>query len=73
MSTTMYSQPSTLDFTTRMAKVLARKAKMPCYVGNSIDLHAAAGGGSVEEEMEVFRAIIGVVTEALERVQVIVN
>ena len=69
MSTTLYSQPSTLDFTTRLAKVLARKLKLPCYVGNSMDLHGSAGGGSVEEEMEAFRAVVGVSVEAVERVR----
>ena len=67
MSTPLYTLPSSLDFTTRMAKVLARKTSMPCYVGSSINLSSAAGGGSVEEEMEAFQLIVQVVMIAVER------
>ncbi|KXT06693.1 hypothetical protein AC578_8606 [Pseudocercospora eumusae] len=63
MSTTLYSAASSLDFTVRMAKVLARKLNMPCYVGNSINLSGAAGGGSVEEEMEAFRYTVDTVVK----------
>ncbi|GIZ46824.1 hypothetical protein CKM354_000993300 [Cercospora kikuchii] len=31
MSTALYTAPSSLDFTTRMAKVLTRKLAKPCY------------------------------------------
>ena len=67
MSTPLYTLPSSLDFTTRMAKVLARKTSMPCYVGSSVDLSSAAGGGSVEEETEAFKLIVQVVMKAVER------
>ena len=67
LSTPLYTLPSSLDFTTRMAKVLARKTKLPCYVGSSINLSGAAGGGTVDEEMEAFRAIVEVVTAGVER------
>lgn len=58
MSTTIYSATSSLDFATRLAKVLAHRLKKPCYVGSSISLSAAAGGGSVDEEMEAFRYVV---------------
>ena len=51
-----------------MAKVLARKTKLPCYVGSSINLSGAVEGGTVDEEMEVFRAIVDVVGREVERV-----
>lgn len=51
-----------------MAKLLARKTKRPCYVSSSINLSGAAGGGTVDEEMDVFRAVVGVVTAEVERV-----
>jgi hypothetical protein len=50
-----------------MAKVLARKTSMPCYVGSSVNLSSAAGGGTVDEEMEAFRLIVDVVMKAVER------
>ncbi|KAI6875521.1 hypothetical protein KC343_g1232 [Hortaea werneckii] len=61
MSTPIYSLPASLDFTTRLAKVLVRRTQKLCYVGGSVNLSNAANGGSVEEEMEAFRAIIDVV------------
>lgn len=44
-----------------MAKLLARKFTMPVYVTNSISLSDAPLGGTVEEEMEVFRTIVDAV------------
>jgi len=47
-----------------MARALARKTGQGCYVGGSVNLASSAvggGGGSVEEEMEVFRALVDVV------------
>jgi hypothetical protein len=67
LSTPLYTLPSSLDFTTRMAKVLARKTSMPCYVGSSVNLSSAAGGGTVEEELEAFRLVVNVVMRAVER------
>ncbi|KAF2469791.1 uncharacterized protein BDR25DRAFT_263163 [Lindgomyces ingoldianus] len=65
-STPLYTQSATLDFTTRLAKVLARKANKPVYVGNSISFASAGMGGTVEEEMEGFRRCVEVVTGLLE-------
>lgn len=50
-----------------MAKVLVRKTGRVCYVGSSINLAGAAGGGTVDEEMEAFRAVIDVVTAEVRR------
>lgn len=61
LSTPLYTIPQTLDFTTRMAKLLARKTGRACYVGSSIDLSGSVQGGIVEEEMEAFGAVVKVV------------
>ncbi|KAK4631759.1 hypothetical protein CLAFUW4_03044 [Fulvia fulva] len=61
MSTALYSVPSTLDFATRMAKVLVRRLQKPCYVSSSIDLSGAAGGGDVDEERDAFRGVVDAV------------
>ncbi|KAF2194790.1 hypothetical protein K469DRAFT_734488 [Zopfia rhizophila CBS 207.26] len=66
-STALYTQSATLDFTTRLAKVLARKAEKPVYVGNSISFASAGMGGTVEEEMEGFRRCVEVVMDVLDR------
>ena len=51
---------STLEFTTRLARLLAKKTRMPVYVGNSISLANTGLGGTVEEEMEVFAKVVEV-------------
>lgn len=66
MSTPLYTLPSSLDFATRLAKLLVRKTQRVCYVGSSINLTGSAGGGSVDEEMAAFRAIVDVVTNELQ-------
>ena len=67
LSTPLYTLPSSLDFTNRIAKIVVRKSNRPCYVGSSINLSGAVGGGTVNEEMEAFRAIVDVVTAEVER------
>ena len=62
LSTPLYTVPSSLDFTTRMAKTLVRKTGKQCYVGSSVNLSSDVGGGTVEEEMAAFRAVVEVVT-----------
>ncbi|KAM3422639.1 hypothetical protein BST61_g127 [Cercospora zeina] len=64
LSTALYTTATSQDFTTRMAKVLARKLAKPCYVSSSVNLSSAAGGGSVEEEMEAFRVVVETVVKA---------
>ncbi|GAB7360017.1 hypothetical protein MBLNU230_g7542t1 [Neophaeotheca triangularis] len=66
ISTALYTVPSSLDFATRMAKLLARKTKKPCYVSSSINLSGSVQGGTVEEEMEAFRTIVQVVMNEAE-------
>lgn len=68
MSTPLYTLPGSLDFTTRMAKILVRRTGKACYVGSSISFAGAAGGGTVDEEMEGFRKIVEVVTTEATRV-----
>lgn len=52
-----------------MAKVLSQRTKRPCYVGSSVNLSGAVGGGTVEEEMEAFRAVVDVVTTGVARAE----
>ncbi|RYP66106.1 hypothetical protein DL770_008876 [Monosporascus sp. CRB-9-2] len=60
LSTTIYSVEATLEFTTRLAKLLAKKTQLPVYVGNSISLANTGLGGTVEEEMEAFKKVVEV-------------
>ncbi|KAI9668534.1 MAG: hypothetical protein M1829_005351 [Trizodia sp. TS-e1964] len=68
-STPLYSRESTLEFTTRLARLLARKLQTPTYVGNSMSFESAGLGGSVEEEMDAFREVVRVVMEQVEKVK----
>ncbi|KAL6707508.1 hypothetical protein ACN47E_004078 [Coniothyrium glycines] len=65
LSTPLYTHGGTLDFATRLSKVLARKTGKPVYVGNSISFASAGMGGTVEEEMEGFRRVVEVVMSML--------
>ena len=65
LSTTIYHVEATVEFTIRLAKVLARKTALPVYVANSISLMSTGLGGTVEEEMEAFKQVVAVVTQHL--------
>lgn len=67
ISTPLFIQESTLEFTTRMAKLLARKSEKPTYVGNSLNFVNAGMGGTVEEEMESFKKVVEVVMAEVSR------
>ncbi|KAF2247170.1 hypothetical protein BU26DRAFT_429672 [Trematosphaeria pertusa] len=67
LSTPLFTHSGTLDFTTRLAKVLARKLAKPVYVGNSISFASAGMGGTVEEEMEGFRRVVEVTVGLLDK------
>ncbi|KAF9870787.1 hypothetical protein CkaCkLH20_11686 [Colletotrichum karsti] len=73
LSTDIYSVESTLEFTTRMAKLLAKRADMPVYVGCSMNLGGNAMALSVEEEMVAFRAVVDVVMARLKGQAAVVN
>ena len=67
LCTPLYTQSNTMDFATRLAKVLARRTGKPVYVGNSMSFAAAGRGGDVEEEMEGFRMVVEVVMGEIEK------
>lgn len=66
LSTPLYTLPSSLDFATRMAKVLARKTGRAAYVGSSVSFADGVMGGNVEEEMEGFRRVVEAVMGVVE-------
>ncbi|KAF4121817.1 hypothetical protein GMORB2_1657 [Geosmithia morbida] len=68
LSTALFPHEPTLEFTTRMAKLLARKTDLPVYVTNSISFVNAGMGGTVEEEMEAFKSIVQVALEHIKDV-----
>ncbi|PVH86974.1 hypothetical protein DL98DRAFT_406762 [Cadophora sp. DSE1049] len=67
LSTPLYTYESSVEFTTRLAKLLARKTKKAVYVGNSISFASAGLGGTVEEEMEGFKKVVEVVMEEVQK------
>ncbi|KAI1129480.1 hypothetical protein F5Y10DRAFT_152439 [Nemania abortiva] len=68
ISTTIYSAEATLEFTTRLARIIAKKTNMPVYVGNSISFASTGLGGTMEEEMEAFKQVAAVALEKLQPV-----
>ncbi|KAF7930742.1 uncharacterized protein EAE98_001957 [Botrytis deweyae] len=75
LSTPLCVYESSVEFTTRLAKLLARKTGKPVYVGNSISFASAGMGGTVEEEMEGFKKVVEIVMEQVRKTEgeVIVN
>lgn len=65
LSTTLFSHEPTVEFTTRLAKLIARRANLPAYVTNSMSFANAGMGGTVEEEMEALKGIVEVVLARL--------
>ncbi|KAI1370909.1 hypothetical protein F4677DRAFT_437256 [Hypoxylon crocopeplum] len=68
LSTTIYSIEATLEFTTRLAKILVKKTQMPVYVGNSISFANTGLGGTVDEEMEALKKVVEVTVDKLQGV-----
>ncbi|KAF3397862.1 hypothetical protein F1880_006055 [Penicillium rolfsii] len=64
ISTTLYTTPSSIEYTTRVAKILARRLRQPVYVGCSIDPNGL--GQTVEEEMEGLTLIVNLIVEKYE-------
>ncbi|KAE8353341.1 hypothetical protein BDV28DRAFT_133293 [Aspergillus coremiiformis] len=64
ISTTLYHLPASVEYTARLAKILARRMKIPVYVGCSID--PVALGLLVEEEMEGLTKIVDVIMKRWE-------
>ena len=61
LSTALCPVPSSIDFATRVANILARKTGKPTYVGCS----ATFGGATVEEEVEGVKAAIAAIMSEL--------
>ncbi|ESZ97620.1 hypothetical protein SBOR_2021 [Sclerotinia borealis F-4128] len=69
LSTPLCVYESSVEFTTRLAKLLARKTGKPVYVGNSISFASAGMGGTVEEEMEGFKKVVEIVMEQMRKTE----
>ncbi|KAK3499210.1 uncharacterized protein B0T23DRAFT_11256 [Neurospora hispaniola] len=66
LSTPLCTVEPTLEFTTRLAKLITRRTQLPTYVGNSVSFASAGLGGTVEEEMEAFKQVAELVLSKLE-------
>lgn len=73
LSTTLYTEGPTEDFATRVAKLFAKKTQLPVFVSNSISLASTGLGGTVEEEMEAFKMVVGTIAGKLQERQTITN
>lgn len=63
--TTLFVSPPSIDFATRLAKILTRQLRKPVYVGCSLDLV----GVSWEDEMESLKAIVNQVDSICQKQQ----
>lgn len=73
LSTPLYTAGSSEEFTTRMARLFAKKTQLPVYVASSMSFASTGLGGTVEEEMEAFRRVVEVVTGKLQDVLGVTN
>ncbi|MCJ1231236.1 hypothetical protein MMC12_007913 [Toensbergia leucococca] len=62
LSTSLYAVPGSIDFATRVAKILARKTGNPAYVGCSV----VFGGATVEEEIQGVKVAVDTIIKAIE-------
>ncbi|KAJ4420621.1 hypothetical protein N0V85_000528 [Neurospora sp. IMI 360204] len=65
LSTPLCTVEPTLEFTTRLAKLITRRTQLPTYVGNSVSFASAGLGGTIEEEMEAFKQVAELVLSKL--------
>lgn len=70
MSTPLVTVEATVEFTSRLAKLVARKTRRPTYVANSISFANAGLGGTVEEETDAYKAVAELVLAKLPRAEV---
>ncbi|KAK0635711.1 hypothetical protein B0T17DRAFT_587116 [Bombardia bombarda] len=66
LSTPLYTVEPTFELTTRLAKLIAKKTRLPTYVANSMSFVSAGLGGTVEEEMEAFKQVASLVLSKLQ-------
>ncbi|KAJ5625131.1 hypothetical protein N7510_001440 [Penicillium lagena] len=65
ISTTLYTSPSSIEYTARIAKIITRRINRPVYVGCSIDANGL--GLTIEEEMAGLKKIIDSIMEQWEK------
>ena len=68
LATPLCTVEPTIEFTTRLAKLLVRKTQRPIYVGNSISFASTGLGGTVDEEMDAFKKVVEVTLSQLKPV-----
>lgn len=69
ISTALSTEGSSIDYATRLSKILARRLNQPVYVGCSMSF----AGMTAEEEMEGVTAVVGKILEAAGRRKGLVN
>lgn len=63
ISTALTTEGSSIDYATRLSKILARRLNQPVYVGCSMSF----AGLTAEEEMEGISAVVGKILEAADK------
>lgn len=65
LSTALFTAEQTVDFATRLAKLVAKRSGRPTYVSSSLSLQSTILGGTVEEEMEAFQRVVRITLDVL--------
>ena len=66
LSTALYASEDSIEFATRLAKVLVRKCKIPVYVGAGSGFDGPGTGlEGVEGGMKVLKDVVDVVTAVM--------
>ncbi|ORY71886.1 uncharacterized protein BCR38DRAFT_22484 [Pseudomassariella vexata] len=68
LSTQIYKEEPTVDFTTRLAKILVKMTQMPVYVSSSLSLANTGLGGTFEEEMAAMQVVVEIASQRLQHV-----
>ena len=61
LSTPLYALPPSIEFATRVAKIIAKRTKKPAYVGCSVVFE----GATVDEEMEGIQIAVAGILKGL--------
>jgi hypothetical protein len=68
LSTALYASEESIEFATRLAKVLVRRCRIPVYVGAGSGFDGPGTGlEGVEGGMKVLKDIVDIVLGALEK------
>jgi len=61
----LFEELQTMDFTTRLAKAIAKRSAKPTYVASSVDLSNVGKTHDASDDVIAFKAVIDAIMSAL--------